>query len=157
MTIEPTNPVVALCAAGMACDGTREEARCLFEEAWNARRDDYDAAIAAHYLARHQPTPLLTLDWNTRAVTHCERIADDRAAELLPSLYLNLADSLLAVGRREEARAIAERAAEHLPALPADGYRSFIAQAIARLQGKLVGSTSDAPIAAPCLSPVRLK
>jgi hypothetical protein len=35
--IESTNPVVALCAAGMACDGGSEEARSLFEEAWKAR------------------------------------------------------------------------------------------------------------------------
>ena len=135
--IDPTNPVIALCTAGMTCDGGAHEALSLFEEAWNARRDDYDAAIAAHYLARNQPTPLLTLDWNVRAVTHCERITDDRAAELLPSLYLNLADSLFAVGRWEEARAIAERASETLPTLSADGYRAFVAQGITRLQGKL--------------------
>ena len=143
MAIDPGNPVVALCAAGMACDGTREEALLLFERAWNERQDDYDAAIAAHYLARLQPTPLLTLEWNTRAVTHCERVNDERAAELRPSLYLNLADSLLAVGRHEEARAIAERAAESLPALPENGYRDFLARGIARLQDKLVGSTAS--------------
>jgi len=123
----------------MACDGGPAEARHLFEEAWNARRDDYEAAIAAHYLARHQATPFLTLDWNARAVTHCEQVRDDRAAELLPSLYLNLADSLLAVGRLDEASLIAERAVETLSTLQMDGYRTFIAQGIARLQAKLVG------------------
>ena len=115
----------------------------LFQRAWDARRDDYDAAIAAHYLARHQPTPLLTLEWNARAVDHCERIGDDRVAELLPSLYLNLADSLLAVGRRGEARVIADRAAAHLQALPADGYRSFVASGIARLRQRLVEIAPD--------------
>jgi hypothetical protein len=121
----------------MACEGTPEQARQLFEQAWDARRDDYDAAIAAHYLARHQCTPLLTLEWNTRAVTHCERIGDERAAELLPSLYLNLADSLLSLGRCVEARAAAESAARHLEALPADGYRSFVGFGIDRLREKL--------------------
>ena len=48
MPIDPNNPVVALCAAGMTCDGGPAEARSLFEEAWNARRDDYDAAIAGY-------------------------------------------------------------------------------------------------------------
>jgi len=141
LPIDPSNPVVALCAAGMECEGAPAQAQRFFQEAWDARRDDYDAAIAAHYLARHQPTPLLTLDWNTRAVTHCERVIDGRASELLPSLYLNLADSLLAVGRQAEARAVAERAAEHLPALPSDGYRSFIGLGIARLQEKLLATT----------------
>lgn len=122
----------------MACEGEPETARLLFQKAWDTRRDDYDAAIAAHYLARHQPTPFLVLDWNVRAVTHRECITDGRATDLLPSLYLNLADSLLAVGRRAEACVAAERAGEHLPALRANGYRSFVALAIARLQERLV-------------------
>jgi hypothetical protein len=137
VSIDPNNPVVALCAAGMACEGTPEEARRPFQEAWEARRDDYDAAIAARYLARHQPTAFLRLDWNRRAVACCERISDHRAAELLPSLYLNLADSLSAVGRLAEARVIAERAAAHLTTLPLDGYRSFVAAGIARLRALL--------------------
>ena len=78
MPIDPNNPVVALCAAGMTCDGGPAEARSLFEEAWNARRDDYDPAIA-------------------------------------------------------------DRAAESLSSLSADGYRAFVAQGINRLQAKLVG------------------
>ena len=96
----------------MACEGHPERARLLFEEAWDTRRDDYDAAVAAHYLARHQPTPVLALDWNARAVSHAERVTDGRATELLPSLYLNLGDSLLAVGRPAEARACADLADE---------------------------------------------
>jgi hypothetical protein len=135
--IAADNPVVALCAAGMECEGTPEQARRLFQEAWDALRDDYDAAIAAHYLARHQPTAALTLEWNARAVQHCERVADDRRSELLPSLYLNLADSLLAVERPAEARAVVDRVAEYLKVLPSDGYRSFVALGIARLQEKL--------------------
>ena len=138
LPIDSTNLVVALCAAGMACEGDSETARHLFEEAWDTRRDDYDAAIAAHYLARHQPTPFLVLEWNARAVTHCERVTDGRATELLPSLYLNLGDSLLAVGRLAEARVVADLADEHLRALPADGYGSFVAFGIARLRERLV-------------------
>jgi hypothetical protein len=143
LPIDPNNPIVALCAAGMACEGEPDAARRLFQEAWDTRRDDYDAAIAAHYLARHQPTPSLVLDWNTRAVTHCERVTDGRASDLLPSLYLNLADSLLAVGRRADARVVAERAAEHVSALPEDGYHSFIAIGIARLRERLVENTTS--------------
>ena len=133
MAFDPGNPVIALCAAGMAAEGTPAEARMKFEQAWAARRDDYDAAIAAHYLARHQDTPAETLHWNTLAVTHYERIADERAQELGASLYLNLADSLAATGREEDARAAIARAAQHVVALPPDGYRHMIEQAIARL------------------------
>ena len=103
MPIDLNNPVVALCAAGMAAEGTPAEARAFFERAWAARRDDYDACIAAHYLARHQPNAEETLDWNARAVGHAIAVTDDRASELLPSLYLNLADSLATLGRTAEA------------------------------------------------------
>jgi len=137
MPIDPNNPVVLLCAAGMERDGEPEEARRLFQQAWDARRNDYDAAIAAHYLARHQRTPHETLRWNSLAVTHAERVVDGRTTELFPSLYLNLASSLTALGRLDEAREIIGRAKEHLEGLRADGYRDFLAIGINRLQARL--------------------
>ena len=141
MPIDPNNPVVLLCAAGMERDGEPEEARRLFQQAWDARRNDYDAAIAAHYLARHQPTPDETLLWNSLAVTHAERVGDGRTTELFPSLYLNLASSLTALGRLDEARAIIARAKEHLESQRADGYRDFLAYGISRLQARLDNAT----------------
>src|SRR5207237_820777 len=91
--IDPTNPVVVLCAAGMAVEETPAEARRLFERAWAARRDDYEAAIAAHFLARQQTTPADTLHWNALAVRHAEALPDGRADGFLASLYLNLGDA----------------------------------------------------------------
>ena len=51
-----TNPVIQLCI-----DGTRaefehriEDARVLYQQAWEAHTGDYDACIAAHYVARFQ-------------------------------------------------------------------------------------------------------
>ena len=132
-----TNPVVELCAAGMAVEGTPAEARQLFERAWAARRDDFDAAIAAHFLARHQPTPADTLHWNAMAVRHAEAVADGSAAAFLASLYLNLGDAQANVGDRAEAAASARRAAEHLTALPPGGYRDFVALGISRLAARV--------------------
>ncbi len=125
----------------MERDGEPEEARRLFQQAWDARRDDYEAAIAAHYLARHQPTPDETFRWNSLAVTHAERVADGRTSELFPSLYLNLASSLVALGRLDEARATIARAREHLDTLRADGYREFLSHGISRLQARLGDAT----------------
>ncbi len=139
---EGDNPVVALCAAGMAAEGTPAEARRLFEEAWAARRDDYDACIAAHFLARHQPTPEETLRWNALAVRHAESVADGRAAGFLASLYLNLGDAHAAVGEEAAAVEAARRAAGHLDALPAGGYREFVAFGIRRLRARL-GAIDD--------------
>jgi hypothetical protein len=131
--IDPTNPVVALCAEGMAAEGTPAEARRLFERAWAARRDDYDAAVAAHFVARHQPTPADALHWNALAVRHAEAVADGRAAGLLASLYLNLGDAQANVGDGAAAAAAVRRAAEHLAAVPPGGYRQFVALGVRRL------------------------
>jgi hypothetical protein len=137
MTIDPANPVVALCAAGMERDGVPEEAMSFFERAWAARRDDYDAAIAAHYLARHQPTPDATHHWNALAVAHAERVPRDRISELLPSLYLNHASSLATLEQLAAARRALDLAAEHLAALPDDGYRAMLSRGIDRLRSSL--------------------
>jgi uncharacterized protein HemY len=72
MNMDPNNPVVVLCAAGMAVEGVPGEALALFEQAWDARQDDYDACIAAHFLARQQPTADATQQWNLVAVRHAE-------------------------------------------------------------------------------------
>ena len=85
MTIDPANPVVALCAAGMAIEGERERARLLFQEAWDRCQDDYEASIAAHFLARHQPTPDACLQWNARAAQHAEAVTP--ALGVQASLY----------------------------------------------------------------------
>ena len=143
---DQTNPVVRLCAEGMAAEGTPAEARRLFEQAWAARRDDYDAAVAAHFLARHQPTPAETLHWNTVAVRHAEEVRDGRAAELLASLYLNLADAQANVGDVVSAADSARRAAVHLQALLPGGYREFVAFGIRRLTVRVDGASDGAPV-----------
>ena len=49
-----TNPVIQLCIAGTRAEFEHriEDARLLYEQAWDARTDDYDACITAHYVAR---------------------------------------------------------------------------------------------------------
>ena len=135
--MDPSNPVVALCAQGMSVEGTPDEARRLFEQAWAIRRDDFDAAIASHFLARHQPSAEATLHWNALAVEHAEAVQDDRCAELLASLYLNLGDSHRTLGNIPEAVAAATLARAALDALPPGGYRDFVTMGIDRLESRL--------------------
>jgi hypothetical protein len=134
MTIDPTNPVVALCARGTAIEGDAAQARALFEQAWSERRNDYDACIAAHFVARHQADAEATLHWNTIAVRHAEAVADDSVVEFMASLYLNLADSCATAGRDAEANAAAAAARAHLAAVPPGGYRDFVEYGINRLE-----------------------
>jgi hypothetical protein len=140
MSIDPNNPVVALCAAGMAIEGDSSAALALFEQAWEARRDDYDASIAAHFLARHQPTPESRLHWNLLAAEHAEAVADDRVKEFRASLYLNLADAYLAAGDSTAAYSAAARASASVDDLPIGGYRSFVEGGIERLKRRLADS-----------------
>jgi hypothetical protein len=137
MELDPTNPVVALCAQGMSMEGTPDEALRLFEQAWAARSNDFEAAIAAHFLARHQSTDTAALHWNALAVQHAEAIPDGGSGELLASLYLNLGDSHARLGHTALAEAAVRQAADHLGALPAGGYREFVAMGINRLTQRL--------------------
>jgi hypothetical protein len=123
-----------LCAEGMAVESTdTEEARKLFQQAWDAREDDFDACIAAHYLARHQLTVETRIVWNERAIQHADAVRDDRVTSFYPSLYLNLAiayeemshsdEDYKSVGRAREFFALAaERAAD----LPDGPYASMV-------------------------------
>jgi hypothetical protein len=136
MPVDPDNPVAELCAAGMAVEGDVQAARELFAKAWEIRRDDYDASIAAHFVARHQATPEQTLHWNVVAVHHAEAVTDGRADEFLASLYLNLGEAYRVVGRAREAALAAERASTALVHLPTGGYRDFVAGGIERLRSR---------------------
>jgi hypothetical protein len=135
--IDSNNPVVALCAAGMAVEGNASEALALFEQAWAARQDDYDACIAAHFLARHQATIDATLHWNFVAVRHAEAVLDGRALEFMASLYLNLGDASMKRGDHAMALDATARARASLIAVSAGGYRDFVEYGIRRLEDSL--------------------
>src|SRR4051812_19835922 len=143
MHVDPDNPVVALCAAGMAVDGDPEQARALFMRAWSIHRDDYEASIAAHFLARHQPTDEETLAWNERALQHATMVTDGRTTEFLASLYLNVGDSYLATRRPNDAATAARLARASVAALPAGGYRDFVEYGIRRLEDRIAAARSD--------------
>lgn len=131
--MDPHNPVIQLCAAGMQCEaeGRHEEAAALFRQAWTARGDAYEACIAAHYVARHQDTAADTLRWNEEALRQASRVAAERVAHFLPSLHLNIAHSHEVLGDLTAARvyyASANRLAATLPA--DDAYANLVRRGI---------------------------
>jgi hypothetical protein len=123
--LDPANPVIRLCAEGMAGDPT------AFERAWEARVDDYDACIAAHYLARVQPDARASLEWNRRALAHARRVEADRVRGFMPSLLLNVGKALEDAGEHATARATYLEAAECLDALDDDGYGAMVRRGVA--------------------------
>lgn len=134
MTVDPNNPVVKLCAEGMQAEGEgrKEAARDLFARAWEMRQDDLDACIAAHYLARHQPSPEETLRWNSEALERADAVGDERVAGFYPSLLLNMGWSHEQLGDRAEALRWYDLAAARLDELPDDRYGDVVRDGVAR-------------------------
>ncbi len=84
---------VQLCLAGTRAEFEKryEDAWALYRQAWQTAGDDYEACVAAHYMARSDPAQ--ALQWNQEALRRADLVRDGRADEFYPSLYLNLGQS----------------------------------------------------------------
>lgn len=131
--MDPENPVVKLCAAGMQAEsqGRLEQARQLFLQAWADRQDDFEACIAAHYVARHQEDPQEALRWNQLALDHAEAAQHAEVEGFYASLYLNLGWSYEMLGQPAEACRYYDLALTRLEAVPAGPYREVVEGGIA--------------------------
>ena len=109
-----TNPVIQLCVEGTRAEFEyrNEDARILYKQAWEARKDDYDACIAAHYVARFQESVEDSLHWNHLALMHANAVNDEMVKDFYPSLYLNLGRSYELLGDQVEAQRYYALAAE---------------------------------------------
>lgn len=108
-----SNPVIQLCIQGSRAEFEHrlEDARSLYQQAWEARTDNYDACIAAHYVARFQDSVEESLRWNQLALKHADAVNDDRVKDFYPSLYLSLGRSHELMGNQAEAQRYYEFAA----------------------------------------------
>ena len=108
------NPVIQLCLAGTQAEfeNRPEAARSAYRQAWDLAQDDYEASVAAHYVARLQSDPEVTLHWNRVALARAEAVGDVRVRSFYPSLYLNLAQSFEVLGNQAEAERFYALAAE---------------------------------------------
>ena len=131
--MDAKNPVVKLCLQGMRAEGEgrHEDALALFMQAWEAARDDYDACVAAHFVARHQDSPQETLRWNQEALARALAVGDERVQGFYPSLYLNMGYSYELLGNLAEARKYYDLAAEGVDDLPEGRYGDIVRQGIA--------------------------
>ncbi len=97
-------PVVALCMRGIQAEFERrlDDASEFYAEAWQSAVDDYDKAIAAHYVAHLTSDPVEVLRWNQVALTHAMLGDSEMIEEFLPSLYVNLGHSFEQAGEEAE-------------------------------------------------------
>jgi tetratricopeptide (TPR) repeat protein len=132
--MDPNDPVVKLCAEGKEQEsrGNNETAAELFQQAWKRASGDFERCIAAHYVARHQATAELALDWNQKAMDHAQRVTDGSVNEFFASLYLNLGKSHEDLGNLTDARRNYECAAAKLQAISDSAYREIIQDGIER-------------------------
>jgi len=142
--MDANNPVVRLCAEGMQAEseGRVAEARTLFERTWEASTDDYEACIAAHYVARHQTDTEATFYWNQEALRRADAVKDDRVRGFYPSLYLNLGNSYELLGNAVEACRHYELAAARLRDLPPGPYGDMVRSGVADGQRRTCPSDS---------------
>jgi tetratricopeptide (TPR) repeat protein len=103
---DPNNPVIRLCQEGIRAefDGRPDDARSLYLQSWAAAQDDYEACVAAHYVARFQEEPQEILRWNQIALDRANAVSDDQVQSFYPSLYLNMGLSYEKLGRIDEAQ-----------------------------------------------------
>jgi tetratricopeptide (TPR) repeat protein len=108
------NPVIKLVIEGTQAEfqGQIDKARSLYQMAWKSARDDYEACIAAHYVARHQTNPQDTLRWNEEALVRANAVKDDRVTGFYPSLYVNIGHAYEILGNRSIARRYYKLAAD---------------------------------------------
>ena len=112
--MDTNNPVIKLCIAGSQAEFEKRAADAcrLYRQAWEAVSNDYEACIAAHYMARCPELPEDVLRWNQEALDRANVVADERVQEFYPSLYLNMGASYEKLGNLVEAQRYYRLAAE---------------------------------------------
>jgi len=100
------NPVVKLCIEGSQAEfeGRKDKACNRYHQAWETATDDYEACIAAHYMARCQDSPMEILHWNQEALNRANAVQSDSVQDFYPSLYLNLGHSYELLGDHAQAK-----------------------------------------------------
>lgn len=100
------NPVIKFCIEGTQAEfeGRIRDACALYRQAWEASKDDFDACISAHYVARCQKDPEEILRWNQEALNRAKAVETHRIQDFYPSLYVNLGHSYEMLGNQAEAQ-----------------------------------------------------
>ena len=137
--MDPNNPVVRLCAQGMEAEqsGRPDDARALFQQAWDTRSSDHEGCIAAHYLARQQADDEATFRWNLVALRLADAIEEPQVQEFYPSLHVCMASSYQLLGDRTASLAHLNEAEQRIDVLRDSPYKDLIRQGISNVRDRL--------------------
>jgi len=123
-------------AQGLAFSGDQDGARALYQGLWTEAtraEDNYQACVAAHFMAHAQVEPEAQLDWHLRALRAAEAVDDGRVRAFYPSLYANVADVYLRLSNLTRAREHIDKARATAHVLPDDHYGRMIRSLIERV------------------------
>ncbi|MHB8133163.1 MAG: hypothetical protein ACYDH1_02965 [Anaerolineaceae bacterium] len=110
-----SNPVIQLIILGTQAEYSKnpQEACNLYQQAWQICSDSYEFCMAAHYIARCQPTPEEKCEWNRIALKYAQEIVQDpRITPFLPSLYLSLGSAYEELGNFDQSAHFFQLAAD---------------------------------------------
>ena len=144
--LDPENPVVKLCAAGMAAEaeGRNDDAARLFVQAWEVRTDPFEGCIAAHHVARHQASAEDSLGWNRTALELALQVGDERVRGFHSSLHLSVGYSLEQLGDLAGARRHYLLAEAALDQVPPGAYGGVVLEGVRRALVR-VGASASGP------------
>lgn len=114
----------------MMQEGNPQVAASMFQQAWDNATTHDEHFIAAHYVARHQPTVDSKLEWDKIALEHALQIDRPDVTSVLPSLYLNIAKCYEDMGQLNLAEEHYNGAAAFVSFLGEDGYSRMIATGV---------------------------
>lgn len=137
--MDPNNPVVRLCAQGMEAEqsGRPDDARALFQQAWDSRSNDYEGCIAAHYLARQQADDQAAFRWNLIALRLADAVDEAQVRGFYPSLHLCMASSYQLLGDRTASLAHLSEAEQRVDVLPENPYKDVVRAGISDVRDRL--------------------
>ena len=89
MDFDPANRIVQLCLQGNEIEekGDPDGARLVFNRAWQESTTDLERFIAAHFVARNEPSPPDQLRWLETMLALGLKMGDAAARSALPGLY----------------------------------------------------------------------
>lgn len=101
--VDVSSRTAQLCIAGTHAEFERrlDDARALYGQAWDAATNDYEASMAAHYVAHLEPDLAAALEWELEALRRAR--LDPRTDDFLPSLYLSLGGAYERLGDLDRA------------------------------------------------------
>ena len=105
--------------------------------------DDFEASIAAHYVARHQSTPGESLRWNRLSLDRANLVSEEKVRSFYPSLYLNMGKAHEDLNDPAEAARFYRLAEGACHVLSDDRYGNMVRDAVGRGLERLAMQPTD--------------